>query len=245
MIALLLVAGLWAGMQNALAGGGSFVTLPVLIFTGLPPLAANVTSTLALFPSQLAMGWSGRKQASGVGKVSLKVLVAISLVGGAAGGLLLINTPEKVFAAIIPWLVLAATAIFIWGNFLRKADAARAPMGSAATYASQAMIAVYGGYFGGGIGILMMAALTMAGLAVRNAGATKNLLAGVMNASAVALFVFSPLADWRLAGVLGSSAIVGGLIGAWALKRVNETALKIAVALIGTGLTIGLFLRPV
>lgn len=243
--AVLFVAGLWAGLQNALAGGGSFVTLPALILAGLPPLAANVTSTVALFPSQLAMGYSGRKQATGTASISLGTLIFISLVGGLLGGLLLINTSPGVFARIVPWLVLIATGVFIWGNFLRDKEAQQPQIGLAAACLAQGCIAVYGGYFGGGIGILMLAALGMAGLPVRSAGATKNLLAGVMNASAVALFVTSPLVSWRLLTPLCLGAILGGLAGAWALNRVNETALKVAIVCIGIALSVGLFLRPV
>ena len=104
-------------------------------------------------------------------------------------------------------------------------------------------IAIYGGYFGGGIGFLMLAALTIAGLPVRNAGATKNVLAGVMNASAVAIFVFSHDVHWLYAVVLGVGAIGGGLLGAWLLRRVNERALKVGVVILGIALTVGLFVR--
>lgn len=242
---LLLAAGLWAGLQNALAGGGSFITLPALIFAGLPPLAANVTSTVALFPGQVAMGYSGRKQAAGTERISLAALIVVSLIGGMLGGLLLINTSPKVFARIVPWLVLVATLIFIWGNFFRDKTAQQPRIGLVPAYFAQLCIAIYGGYFGGGIGILMLASLTMAGLPVRAAGATKNLLAGVMNASAVALFVTSPLVDWRLAAPVCLGAVLGGLAGASALKSVNETALKVAIVIIGLALTAGLFLRPV
>jgi uncharacterized membrane protein YfcA len=107
------------------------------------------------------------------------------------------------------------------------------------------MIAIYGGYFGGGIGFLMMAALTMAGLPTRNASATKNVLAGVMNASAVSLFVTSPQLQWREALALGAGAIVGGLLGSWTLHRVNERLLRIGIVCIGIALTIGLFIKPI
>lgn len=191
------------------------------------------------------MGFAGRKQASGTGALSLRTLILVSVAGGAVGGLLLINTSPKVFARIVPWLVLIATAIFIWGNFFRKTAVQKPQIASGTTYVAQTGIAIYGGYFGGGIGILMMAALGMAGLPVRTAGATKNVLAGVMNASAVALFIASPLVDWHLAVPLSMGAIAGGIIGAWVLQRVNETALKVAVACIGIALSVGLFLRPV
>jgi uncharacterized membrane protein YfcA len=144
----------------------------------------------------------------------------------------------------VPWLVLFATAVFTWGSFFRRSGLAARHLGPGTTGAAQFLIAVYGGYFGGGIGILMMAALTMAGLPARNAGATKNVLAGVMNASAVLLFLGSPELHWAQAAVLAVGAVLGGLAGTWMLHRVNEKALRIAIVCIGVALTIGLFLKP-
>lgn len=245
LVALVLIAGLWAGLQNSLAGGGSFITLPALIVSGMSPLAANITSTVALFPGQVSAGLCGRSLVSGVGKLSLRALFAISICGGALGGLLLLRTPSSVFSRLVPWLVLFATAVFAWGSFLRKPGGSAGHIGPRSAAAAQFAIAIYGGYFGGGIGILMMAALTMAGLPTRAAGATKNVLAGVMNASAVAPFLTSPQVHWYQACVLGAGAIVGGLLGTWALRRVNERALRVAIVCIGVALTIGLFLRPI
>ena len=242
---LLVLAGVWAGVQNTLAGGGSFITLPVLMFFGMSPLAANITSTVALFPGQVTSGWAGRTLVTGAGRLSFKALVGLSVCGGALGGLLLLNTPSSVFSHLVPWLVLFATSVFAWGSFLRKPGAAQAHMGPLGAAVAQFLIAIYGGYFGGGIGFLMIAALTMAGLPTRNAGATKNVLAAVMNASAVALFVTSPQVHWLAALALGGGAIVGGLVGAWALHRVRERTLRIAIVLIGLCLTLGLFLRPI
>lgn len=244
LIAIVFLAGLWAGLQNTLAGGGSFVTLPALMLTGMSPLAANITSTLALFPAQVSTGLAGRKLATGAGKLPFKALFWISLVGGVLGGLLLLNTPSSVFARLVPWLVLFATVVFAWGNFLRKPSTeGGAHLGPVSAALVQLLISIYGGYFGGGIGFLMLAALTMAGLPARNAAATKNLLAGVMNASAVALFVFSPEAHWREALVLSAGAVIGGMAGSWALHRINEKLLRVVVVCIGITLTIGLFLR--
>ncbi len=245
MLLIVLVAGLWAGLQNALAGGGSFVTLPALILTGMSPLAANITSTVALFPGQVSSGWAGRRLVSGVGTLPFKALFILSLAGGALGALLLLNTPSSVFARLVPWLVLFATAVFAWGSFFRKPGQDTAHLGPVSAGVTQFLIAIYGGYFGGGIGFLMLAALTMAGMATRNAGATKNVLAGVMNASAVAFFVLSPEVHWIPALVLGAGALVGGLAGAWALHRVNERLLRMAIVALGVALTIGLFLRPI
>lgn len=244
LIALILVAGLWAGLQNSLAGGGSFVTLPALILTGMTPLAANITSTVALFPGQVTAGLAGRRLVTGAGRLPFRALFVISILGGALGGLLLLKTPSAIFARLVPWLVLFATSVFAWGSFFRKSGQASVHLGPVGAAVAQFAIAIYGGYFGGGIGFLMMAALTMAGLPIRGAGATKNALAGVMNAAAVALFVTSPEVHWKEAIVLGAGAMAGGLLGSWALHRVNEKALRVAIVCIGIGLTIGLFIKP-
>ena len=213
---LLILGALWAGAQNALAGGRSFITLPALMLTGMDARAANITSTIALFPAQIVMGVTGRAHADAPPGLSFRALFVISLVGGALGGLILLATPSSFFARLVPWLVLFATVVFAWGSFFSKPKAdGRPKMSSPMAALMQFGISIYGGYFGGGIGFLMLAALTTAGLAVRDAGAMKNVLAGVMNASAVAIFVFSHDVHWpqvdrdrlgRLARRLGRSA---------------------------------------
>lgn len=240
---IIAVAGLWAGVQNTLAGGGSFVTLPALLFAGMTPLSANITSTVALFPGQFASGYAGRGMVRGVGSVSFRALVFTSLAGGAAGALLLLITPPTVFAKMIPWLVLFATAMFAWGSFGRKPAAQGRQVGAPVLIGLQFLISIYGGYFGGGIGFLMMAALSIAGMAARNAGATKNALAAAMNASAVAMFAFSPEVKWLEALVLAVSSTAGYLFGVWVLRRINETWLRVGIVTLGIALTIGLFWR--
>jgi uncharacterized membrane protein YfcA len=157
--------------------------------------------------------------------------------------LLLLATPESFFDRLVPFLVLFATAVFAWGSFFRRHEGGGVRLSPARAAIAQGAIAIYGGYFGGGIGILMLAALTLAGLPVRRAGATKNVLAGVMNASAVAIFVFSHDVHWAAALAVALGAIAGGQIGAWMMLRVNEKALRVAVVGIGTLLTIGMFIR--
>ena len=245
---LLMGAGLWAGAQNALAGGGSFITLPALIVAGLDPRAANITSTLALFPGQIATALSGRKLVAGTQGLSFRALFWISLAGGALGALLLLATPSRFFAALVPWLVLFATTAFAWGSFRRKPldpNTVAVHLNSKAAGAAQFLIAIYGGYFGGGIGFLMLAVLTMAGQAVRNAGGTKNALAAVMNASAFAILAFSPEAHWQAGALLCAGSIGGALIGSWMLHRVHEKILRVTIVVIGISLTIALFMnRP-
>jgi uncharacterized protein len=239
---ILFIAAVWAGAQNALAGGGSFITLPLLILSGMNPRAANITSTIALFPGQVASGWTGRSVADGAAGLPLRGLIIISLVGGALGAGLLLVTSPSFFARLLPWLILFATILFAWGSFgPRRADATH--LGTAGVTAAQFCISVYGGYFGGGIGFLMLAALTASGVTMRVAGATKNVLAAVMNASAVAIFVFSPEVNWPTAAVYAVGAVVGGIIGGHLVRKVNERVLRFLVVLIGLALTVGLFVR--
>ncbi len=239
---LLLGAALIAGAQNALAGGGSFITFPALLLFGMGARAANVTSTVALFPGQIATGLTGRRHVSGAEGLSFRALAIISLVGGVGGALLLLATPESFFERLVPFLVLFATAVFAWGSFHRQSSS-QAHLSPAAAAGAQFAISIYGGYFGGGIGMLMLAALILAGLPVRQAGATKNVLAAVMNASAVAIFVFSRDVHWDAALAVAAGSIVGGQVGAWLMLRVAEAKLRIAVVAIGVVLTVGLFVR--
>jgi hypothetical protein len=240
---LLFAAALWAGAQNALAGGGSFVTLPALILSGLDARAANIASTIALFPGQVTTGLVGRKMVTGTAGLSFLVLVAISLAGGAIGAGLLLATPTSFFARMAPWLVLFATGLFAWGSYFRRPDRDAGHLDRRVAAGLQFLIAIYGGYFGGGIGFLMLAALTAAGVAVRAAGATKNVLAGVMNASAVAVFLFTPGIPWARVGVVCVGAIGGGFVGAKLLQRVDERLIRGFVIVLGLVLTVGLFLR--
>jgi uncharacterized membrane protein YfcA len=242
MIALFLAA-VWAGAQNALPGGGSFVTLPVLILSGLDARAANIASTLALFPGQVSTGIVGRNLVGGASGLSFRTLMAISVVGGMLGAGLLLLTPSTFFAKLVPWLVMFATGLFAWGSFFRRAEPDNAAFGPRTAGGLQFLIAVYGGYFGGGIGFLMLAALTAAGVAVRRAGATKNVLASVMNAGAVAIFLFTPAIPWSRVAAVAAGAMLGGYGGAMMLKRVDERLIRSFVVALGVCLTIGLFLH--
>jgi uncharacterized membrane protein YfcA len=240
---LLFAVAVWAGAQNALAGGGSFLLLPTLMFTGMDAFGANITSCVALFPAQVATGWTGRRLAAGVGALSLIGLFVISIVGGAIGAVILLETPRGLFARLVPWLVLFATALFAWGSFMRKPGGAHVHLSPGGAGFVQFLIATYGGYFGGGAGFLMVAALTMAGQAVRVASATKNVLAGVMNASAVLIFLFSPDLHWFQALVTAAGATIGGVAGARLIHHIDEKILRVFIIAVGAALTVGLFLK--
>jgi uncharacterized membrane protein YfcA len=240
---VLVLAAVVAGAQNALAGGGSFLTFPALLLLGMDARVANITSTIALFPGQITTGLAGYSHVSGAEGLSFRVLAGISLAGGAVGALLLLATPAGFFERLVPFLILFATAVFAWGSFFRPAREDAPRLSPAWAAGAQALIAIYGGYFGGGIGMLMLAALTLAGLGVRQAGATKNVLSGVMNASAVVVFAFSHQVRWLPALAVGLGAIAGGQIGAWMMLRVDERLLRIAITGIGATLTLAMFCR--
>lgn len=240
---LLFAAGIWAGAQNALAGGGSFITLPALIAAGLDPKAANITSTIALFPGQVTTGWAGRSLVAGAERLSFRALAIISFVGGIGGALLLLVTPARTFAVMVPWLVLAATALFAWSSFGPKRALAPNPPPAWVSALIQMVIAVYGGFFGGGAGIMTLAALTLARMPVRNAAGTKNVLIALANISAALVFAFSGAVAWDKALVVGAGSMLGGYAGAHALKVVPALALRIGIVVIGLALTVGLFLR--
>jgi uncharacterized membrane protein YfcA len=240
-IPILLAAGLWAGTQNALAGGGSFVTLPALMATGLDARVANLTSTIALFPGQITTALANRSMVSGVGALTFPILLLISLVGGIAGALLLLATPSDLFRALLPWLVLAATLLFARGAFGRKVDAAK--LGAGPLGLGQFGVAIYGGYFGGGIGFLMLALFTLGGAAVKEAQANKNALAAAMNLAGASVFAFSGEAAWISALILGLGSTAGGYLGARLIRHVPDKALKAGVVVIGLALFAGLLWR--
>jgi uncharacterized membrane protein YfcA len=242
-LALLLAGSMWAGVQNQLAGGGSFITLPALMMTGMDARAANITSTVALFPGQITGGWMARRSASGAEGLSFRNLTLISLAGGAVGAVLLLLTSSSIFEKMVPWLVLFATGAFAWGSFGPRGQAQQKPLSPLTASGLQFVIAVYGGYFGGGIGFLMLAALALSRVPVRAASATKNILAGVVNFTAVLIFLFSGQVRWLAAAIACAGALVGSYFGARLLKRVNEKALRVAVIVIGFLLTVGLFIR--
>jgi uncharacterized membrane protein YfcA len=239
----LFLVAVWAGIQNALAGGGTFFTFPMLLLAGLDARAANITSTIALFPGQVTTAYAGRSHVTGTADITVRALIGISLIGGIVGAALLLLTPARWFEMLVPFLVLFATGVFAWGSFVRRPSENQVHLGRNGAYAAQFAIAVYGGYFGGGIGILMLAALTAAGMEFRYAGATKNVLASVMNASAVVLFAFSHDVRWLYALIVAAGSIIGGQIGAWMLLRVNVKLLRVFVVVIGVVLGVGLFVR--
>ena len=246
ILILVALAGFCAGFMNVLAGGGSFLTLPALIAAGLPALGANAASTVALFPAQAVTAFMARGDlkvldASGTAAVDVRVLASVALLGGFAGALLLLVTPPSVFTHIVPWLILFATGVFARGS--RITSGARGlHFGRRGIYAVQAAVSIYGGYFGGGIGILMLAALTLFGLRdIKAMNGLKIVLAMLMNVAAVLTFLVAGLVQWTPTIVLGIAAVAGGLAGMTTARRVSARFIRAFVIAIGVVLTIFFF----
>lgn len=244
--ALLFAAAFGAGVMNSIAGGGTFLTLPALIFTGVEPRAANATSTVALLPGSLAsaLGYLPelRRQRR------LLPLAAVSLAGSLIGAVLLLVTPERTFEALIPWLMLVATALFAGGpkitRLMRREAAVLHHDGrlTAATMAGQFAIAVYGGYFGAGIGILMLAALALAGMEELHAmNGLKNGLATAINSVAVATFLIAGIVLWPQAVVMIAASVAGGLAGVKLARVLPTSVTRSAITTIGVVLTAWFF----
>jgi uncharacterized protein len=247
MFALVEFAAFAAGFINAVAGGGSFLTFPALIAAGVPAIEANASNTVALFPAQIVTSFAARDglRKISVGKaINVPVLSAISLLGGILGGILLLLTPQTVFSRIVPWLILFATLVFAGGNFL-LADAKKFGLSERGIFVVQGAIAIYGGYFGGGIGILMLAALTLFGLRdIFLMNSLKILLATLMNASATVTFVMAGAVHWQWTAIVAIGAIAGGYAGLHAARRVPAKIVKSFVVATGILLTVYFFIKP-
>src|SRR5437773_10109407 len=161
---LLIAASLGAGLMNSVAGGGSFLTFPALVFTGVPSIVANATSTVALFPGALASAWAYRNDVKGLDRIPLKPALAVSVAGGIVGALLLLFTSQKTFDVIIPWLLLAATITFALGPRVMHAFKRQSGLSPKILIVFQFFVGIYGGYFGGAVGIIMLAVWSLAGL---------------------------------------------------------------------------------
>ncbi len=236
--------------MNAVAGGGTMLTFPALMNAGLSPVLANTTSTVALFVGMPGSVWAFRHRLAEV-KSWILPLSIVSLLGGLGGGVLVLALPEKVFERVVPWLLLMATLLFLlnapiqrWLKKKRGEHSAEAEPNGPKPWglAFQAGVAIYGGYFGAGIGIMMMAGLSLLGLRdVNRINALKSLLAVVCNIASVIWFISNKSVDWRLAGWLVLGSIPGYFLGAHFAQRIPPTAVRVIVAIIGLGIAIYLF----
>ena len=244
-LALVVVAALIGGVMNSIAGGGTLLTFPALIALGVPAINANATSTVALWPGALGSMWGYRGELVGARRWAIGFALP-SLVGGAVGALLLMWTPAERFAALVPWLVLGATLLFSiqrpvmrWFVEHRKREietdaviTGRWPPPSILMY--QFLVAIYGGYFGAGVGILMLAALGFMGLGnIHRMNGLKNWGGLCINLVAVAIFTASGIVNWPVAIAMAVGAMLGGWGGSRTAQKVPQQVVRSAVVAIG------------
>jgi uncharacterized membrane protein YfcA len=249
---ILFLAAFAGGALNAVAGGGSFIGLPALILAGVPAVAANATNALALWPASIASAWAYRREVSAT-RATIVSLGGVSLAGGLGGGLLLLRTSDDSFLRLLPWLLLTAAATFSFGGAIQRllaqhpAGAAEHPGGAAtwhhlAVMLLQFAIAVYGGYFGGGMGFMMLATLTVAGMSdIHRMNAVKSVLAVIINGVAVAEFIALGAIVWAPGAVMVAGGIAGGYLGAATARRTDQRYMRGLVTVIAWGLTLYFF----
>jgi hypothetical protein len=242
---LLSVAGLLAGAMNAIAGGGSFVTFPALVFAGLPAVTANASSTVALFPGTIASTWAYRRGLTGIGDLSLRVLAPVTMAGGFCGALLLLLTPARAFDLVIPWLLLLATLTFAFGGQVGAALHRAVRVGPVALLSVQFAISLYGGYFGGAVGLMMMAswALLTAASNLKAMAPARMALVSAANGAAVLLFIGSGAVRWPETLAMLGAAIAGGYGGALLGQRLPARVVRGFVVVLTAAITVVFFAR--
>ncbi len=249
---ILALAGCIAGLMNSIAGGGTLVTFPTLIYVGLPSIASNATSTVALLPATIggAIGYRNK-----IRKIFpwLKLFVPVSLIGGLIGGILLVQTPSKMFDSMVPFLILFATILFMAQSSFAQFFGSRAAKSHQQLpskrwiYGSvtfQFAVAVYGGYFGAGIGILMLASLGVLGFEdIHEMNTLKVILGFLINIVAALYFVVSGLIYWPEAIVMACGAVVGGYSGAHFAQKVPQKKVRVVITAIGLVISAVMFYR--
>lgn len=246
-IIILAIAGFAAGTVNAVAGGGSFFTFAALVFGGLSTLSANATSAVALTPANLASVAGYRHEIRAHWREMLPFM-GIGFVGAAAGTMILVTIGDEGFRPTVPWLLLFATVLFALSQRINQAIAPLAASGGGRVKLSgfllMAVVAVYGGFFGAGMGIMMLAALAIIESGnFHKSNAIKNLVAFVIQVVSASLLIASGLVQWLPALITMAASIAGGYIGVTIARRVPEKTIRATVVLIGTALTVIFFLR--
>ena len=244
--ALLLAAGagVLGGAMNALAGGGTFATLPALIAVGLPANIANATSNVALLPGAAASAWAYRDELGAVAGLSARLLATVTFVFGLVGSLLLVLTPAKAFDVLIPWLLLFAFVVMVFGR--RAADwlHEHVIISRSTLLAGQSLLGIYGGYFGGGVGLILTALYgLLANIRPRELFAIRTAMLVVANLAAALVFIAFAMVRWWACLPMLLGSIAGGWLGALVGKRMSHRSVRVWTLLITGATTIVFFVR--
>jgi uncharacterized membrane protein YfcA len=241
LLLLPFAAGIVGGAMNALAGGGTFATLPALIFLGLPANVANATSNVALLPGAGTSAFAYRTELGPLGGVGWRLLAGITFAGGLVGSLLLVMTPSRAFDLIIPWLLLFAFTVMVFGKSAAAWLHARVTIGRGTLVAGQVFLGIYGGYFGGGVGLITTAIYgLLANITPRAMFAPRTLMLAVANAAAAIVFIAFGLVVWWACLPMLVGSVVGGWLGAKLGKRLSPGMVR-AWTLLVTGATTAVF----
>lgn len=237
-------AGAVGGAMNALAGGGTFATLPALIALGLPANIANATSNVALLPGAATSAWAYRRELGPVAGLSVLLLAALTFVFGLVGSLLLVLTPSETFDIIIPWLLLFAFIVMVFGKRAAAWLHARVTIGRPTLLTVQSLLGVYGGYFGGGVGLITTALYgLLAHIQPRELFAIRTLMLAIANLAAAFVFVAFAMVWWWACLPMLAGSIIGGWLGAIVGKRLSPTAVRVWTLLVTGGTTLVFFIR--
>ena len=252
-LVFLLVTSVVAGVMNALAGGGTVLTFPTLLAAGVSPVAANATNAVALVPGSFTAGWGFRRELGASSGRVLAFLLGASLSGGLVGAWLVVLAGDGLFRALVPWLILGATALFIAQEPLRRWRERRSPEKEQTRLedinvwglaAAQFVVAIYGGFFGAGMGILMLAELGFIGLSnIHQMNGLKNFAAVCINGIAAVFFALGHHVVWPLAALMAVGSVVGGYAGAWVAQRVGEAMVRWANIIIGLGIGVYMLVK--
>jgi len=241
---VLFAAGLLAGALNAAVGGGSFVSIPAMVFAGLPSVAANASSTVALLPGTVASAWAWRRDLQPFEGIPLRTLLLISLGGGLVGAILLLSTPQRAFDALLPWLLLLGAVAFTFGRRIGEALRRHVRVGGGVVLAAQVLLSIYSGYFGGGVGIMMMAVWSLLGhVDIKAMSAARVILVSAANVVAVICFALIGPVHWRETAVMLVAAVIGGYAGAVLARQVPGPVLRGFVVLFSFVMTALFFWR--
>ncbi len=252
--AIIFLSGLAAGAINSVAGGGTLLSFPVLLWLGRDPIVANVANTVALWPASLASAFAFRRELRAAPRL-LAILLPISVAGSLLGAWLLLRTPTRWFSALVPGLILLATVMLALKRPILAGLARALPSENVDSEArdrrrliglvvGQILVATYGGYFGAAMGIMMLAALGLAGVGdIHQRNALKNITSAVINAGATVLFALSGAVDWALAGLLAAGAVTGGYLGGVLGRRLDARVAEGLVVVIGLVAAIAQLLR--
>ncbi|SFP94962.1 sulfite exporter TauE/SafE family protein [Tranquillimonas alkanivorans] len=242
---VLTITGLLAGALNAVAGGGTFLSFPALIWLGVPPIMANATATLTAMPGYIGSAWAYRHDVAAEGTLRLGAIILVSVAGGLAGAALLLITPGDAFVGIVPWLLLAATCLFAAGPRILSVVRARGRGAAGPLLSATAIltVSIYGGYFNGGLGIMLLAVFGLIGFTnLHGMNGLKNLLSAVLSIVSVTTYATAGLIAWESALVLAIATTIGGYVGASQARRIQRTELlRIGIVAVGAVMTVVFF----